>query len=251
MTAKQSTWRRRLAGLGAAVLMMAGAHHALAGDSAQLDVIGYSADGRIFAFEEWGVQDGSGFAYSTYYFLDTVEDKFLPETPIRVRIEEETSVARIRGLAREKAAPLIRRHALDDHPGYLVAHNPVSETGHDPHRVRFSAFPVSPPLTQTYTLVLADKPFPVPKACLSMADAYLGFSLAFEEERGEPSVRVVHEDAQVPSSRNCPNAYRIGAVVVGNQASAPMIAMIQVSNFGFEGNDERWIAVPLPASPGP
>ncbi len=34
----------------------------LAGDRALIDVIGYSDDLRYLAFEEFGVQDGSGFA---------------------------------------------------------------------------------------------------------------------------------------------------------------------------------------------
>ena len=40
---------------------------ALAGDAALADFIGFSEDGQTFAFEEYGIQDGSGFAYSTIY----------------------------------------------------------------------------------------------------------------------------------------------------------------------------------------
>lgn len=218
---------------------------AFAGDSAQLNVIGYSRDGKVFAFEEYGILDGSGEAYSNYYFLDTKADKFLPETPIKVQLDQEQSIAKIRELARKKATPLIRRYNLEDNPGYLLTYNPVSEAESDPHRVRYYGYPSSPPRAQTYTLVLTEKPFPASKDCLNMTGNYSGFSLAFTEALSEPSNRVIYEDKQIPASRNCPNGYRIGAVIGGETENAPMVAMIEVSSFGFEGNDERWIAVPF------
>ncbi len=56
---------------------------ALAGDRAQIDLIGYSDDGSYFAFEEFGIQDGSGFAYSSIYVVDLVDDSWVVGTPIR------------------------------------------------------------------------------------------------------------------------------------------------------------------------
>jgi predicted secreted protein len=218
---------------------------AQAGDSAQLDVIGFSTDGRIFAFEEYGVQDGSGFAYSNIFFIDTQTDKFLPNTPVKVLVENEESIGKIRKLAREKAEPLIAHYDLENNPGLVVAYNPVSEAESNPHRLRYYQYPSLPPRSQTFTMELKEKAFPAPKACLNMVGAFSGFSLAFTEAFSEPSTRVIYEDKQVPSSRNCPNGYRLGAVITSELSSAPMVAMIQMSSFGFEGNDERWIAVPV------
>lgn len=218
---------------------------AQAGDSAQLDVIGFSADGKIFAFEEYGVQDGSGFAYSNVYFIDTESDRYLPNTPVKVRLENEESIGKIRKLAHAKAEPLISQYNLEDNPGLVVAYNPVSEAESTPHRLRYYQYPSQPPRSQTFTMELKEKAFPAPKACLNMVGTFSGFSLAFTEAFSEPSTRVIYEDKQVPSSRNCPNGYRLGAVITSELSSAPMVAMIQVSSFGFEGNDERWIAVPV------
>ncbi|MBL0371423.1 DUF2259 domain-containing protein [Rhizobium sp. KVB221] len=212
-----------------------------AGDSAQLDVIGFSADGRIFAFEEFGVQDGSGFAYSNIYFLDTQEDKFLPGTPFKVLAAEEMTLGKIRKAARGKALPLIDKYDLENNPGLTVAYNPVSEAESNPHRLKFYRYPVSPPFGPAFTVELKPKLFPAPKTCLNMEGAFSGFSLSFTE----PSKHLIYEDQQVPSSRYCPNGYRLGAVIASDVNSAPAMVMIQVSNFGFEGNDERWIAVPV------
>ena len=219
---------------------------AWAGDSAQLNVIGYSQDGKIFAFEEFGILDGSGGVYSSYFFLDTENDKFLEGTPIKLRNEEgDETMAKIRGMAREKAASLIKQYGLEDNPGYLLAYNPVSEVESDAHRLRYYQYQSSPPTAQTSTMVLKEKPFPASKDCLNMTGNFSGFSLAFTESLSKPSDRVIYEDKQVPASRNCPNGYRIGAIVRGESDNLPAIAMIQVSSFGFEGNDQRWIAIPF------
>ena len=45
---------------------------AVAGDRAMIDFIGYSQDMRYFAYEEYGVSDGVGLAYSTIYIVDLI-----------------------------------------------------------------------------------------------------------------------------------------------------------------------------------
>ncbi|MGE6786024.1 DUF2259 domain-containing protein, partial [Ensifer adhaerens] len=54
------TTRAAISGL-CCLAAAATASPALAGDYAALQPIGFSADGNVFAFEEYGVQDGSGF----------------------------------------------------------------------------------------------------------------------------------------------------------------------------------------------
>lgn len=221
-----------------------------AGDTASLDVIGYSRDGRVFAFEEHGIQDGSGFAYSNYFFIDTRDDRYLPGTPIRVLVEEEQSVKTIRTLARTKAQPLIDAYDLTENPGVLLAYNPGSEIDGDPHKVRYTRTLSTPARAITYTLELRQKVLAAPEECLDMIGEYSGFTLTLTENSSQTANSVVHDDAQVPKSRRCPNGYRIGAVIGSETAEVPQIAMIIVATYGFEGNDERWIAVPVnPAGP--
>eukprot|EP01036_Dinobryon_divergens_P042760 gene42760-56842_t len=47
---------------------------ALAGDRALIDFIGYSEDGQYFAFEEYGIGDGSGAPYSHIFIVDLAAD---------------------------------------------------------------------------------------------------------------------------------------------------------------------------------
>ena len=56
---------------------------ALAGESAQFNALGFSDDGRYFAFEQFGIQDGSGFPYSDIFLIDLDTDSFAGGTPVR------------------------------------------------------------------------------------------------------------------------------------------------------------------------
>jgi predicted secreted protein len=51
-----------------------------AGDVAELAILGFSQSGGIFAFEEYGVQDGSGFPYANRYYIDTATDSYVKGT---------------------------------------------------------------------------------------------------------------------------------------------------------------------------
>ena len=76
------TARLAAASAGLALLLAA---PAVAGDRALADFIGFSEDGRYFAFEEYGVQDGSGFPYSTIYVIDLTDDTGCPARPTATR----------------------------------------------------------------------------------------------------------------------------------------------------------------------
>ena len=236
--------------LAAGLLLSGLTPTASAGDMASLDVLGYSRDGNVFAFEEFGVFDGSGGAYSNIYFIDIKADRFLPGTPIRAREHEEGRLAAIRAETRAKAAPLVDTYGLADNPGVLVAYNPPSEAGSDPHKLRYYPSLSAQLSDHTYTLALEEHELAPTARCAGFTDRYTGFTLRLTENRGNPFDKVLHADAAIPKSRGCPNQYRIGAVVASELRDVPHIAMILVGSFGFEGNDQRWIAVPvLPYGP--
>ncbi len=55
-----------LGNIAASLMALAIAFPAVAGDFANRDIIGFSADGSRFAFEEYGQQDGSGSPIRIY-----------------------------------------------------------------------------------------------------------------------------------------------------------------------------------------
>ncbi|WP_026623090.1 putative secreted protein [Ensifer sp. WSM1721] len=231
------------------VLAAAVAADALAGDYAALQPIGFSSDGNVFAFEEYGVQDGSGFPYSTIYVLDTRTDSFLPGAPVRAVVEEDGGgLHRARSEARGRAAPLIDAHRLAETPGILVAYNPITEAGAAPHVLRYDAFPADAPFRKTYTLKLEEKSFEPEGICKDFLKEVKGFRLTMTEKANKPAADVLQDDLRIPQSRRCPMGYRIGGVVtrINDHGSEVHVAMILVKSLGFEGSrDGRWIAVPI------
>ena len=244
---------RFLGGFAAGLLASAlFAPAASAGDIASFQPIGFSADGGVFAFEEYGVQDGSGFPYSNIFFIDTRKDAFLPGTPIRLRIDEEnTSLAEVRARAAAKAAPLVQKFDLGANPGLMAAFNPVTKTESAAHRLTYRQYAVEPPVGGDFTLALDEFPLAPSAQCKDVAPQSTGFRLAFQAEDGKASDRVLHADTTIPDSRKCPAGYRIGGAMVYHpvQGEPVHVALVQVLSFGFEGRDGRWIAVPAPATP--
>lgn len=234
-------------GLAAMVWLAQASIPAAAGDTAALDILGFSADGSVFAFEEYGIQDGSGFPYANRFYIDTEEDAFLPGSPIRVRLDDEdTSLDDARGQAREAGEAIIPEDELREHAGVTAGANPVTELSADPHRMAVNPRPVVPPVDRALEIRLEEIGFPVPQSCDGFGRPHVGFRLLrIGTEAGEPT-RLLHEDESVPTSRRCPIGYRIGAIqtFIPEEGPARFVVLIAVESIGFEGPDYRWIAIP-------
>ena len=234
--------------LGAATAIIFAAASAVAGDIAAFQSIGFSDDGGVYAFEEYGIQDGSGFPYSNIYVIDTVKDAYLPGTPIRVRLDDENAgLSDARRAAMDKARPLIGQFELGDNPGSLVAFNPVSEVGVEKHELRYLEYPADPALGQAYTLKIEEFSLAPSGSCVGQVDALAAFRLRLTEKDGTPADDLVYEDKGVPASRGCTVGYRLGGAVTYSPlgGAALHMALVNVLSRGFEGNDGRWIALPV------
>src|SRR5689334_4003423 len=118
----------RFAPLLAAVILAQGAGclPALAGDVAALEILGFSHDGGVSAFEEYGVQDGSGFPYANRYYIDTATDELLKGTPVRVRLDDESAALETaRKQARDKGEKIVPQAELAANRGITAGLNPV------------------------------------------------------------------------------------------------------------------------------
>jgi len=241
---------RRIAALltclaGAALIAGCAATGARASDAAEMRVIGFSADSRIYAFEEYGVQDGSGFAYSNIYLVDLAEDKFVADTPVRVQATDQDGLGKTRDLARRRATAVLERYGVQSDPGAIAAFRAAGDLDVDGKKIRFNRYPAAPAVKHPYTVTLEETAFPAPKDCLNMTGAFSGFTLRLTEADGAVVDRILYKDATAPSNRTCPNGYRIGAIVMGGENARSVVAMVQMSRMGFEGSDLRWIAVPI------
>lgn len=219
---------------------------ALAGDRALIDFIGFSPDAKYFAFEEFGIQDGSGFAYSNIYVVDLENDTWLAGTPIRIRTEDESKpLLQVRSEANSEAikiiaekeifvpaeiAVLIGDGAVDADATSLAFGLPGYERGTvlEERRLTLKTFPLK-------SSEDCDLWFDTPPQ---------GFELSLTS--GEATV-LVHRDETLPGSRGCALDYRLYAVVLPG-LDAPResgVAVVSVYPGGFEGPDRRFLAVPL------
>lgn len=231
----------RIATLAGALIAF-GLTAASAGDYADREILGFSPDGKYFAFEEYGVGDASGFPYANIYVLDTLADSWVPGTPIRVNPEsEEPTLEATRAEAGAKAKPVIDRLAIGT-PGVHVVSNPLEELSADPHRAKFLIERTVPLSNQGPELTLNEFPLGRPD-CPDYGTSYDGFDLTLklpEEDR----IHVLHRDTTVPGSRGCAYDYAISDVFTFIESyPRVMVVLISVYSVGFEGPDRRFIAV--------
>ncbi|TGQ73060.1 MAG: DUF2259 domain-containing protein [Mesorhizobium sp.] len=217
---------------------------ASAGDVAELEILGFSKDGGVFAFEEYGVQDGSGFPYANRYYIDTSDDSFLKGTPIRVRLDDENATldaARVK--ARQNGEAIVKQAELSANKGITAGFNPVTELSADPHRMAVNPRPIFSPVDPPLEFRLDEIGMNNTEGCESQGEIN-GFRLLRIEAQDGGATRLLHEDKSIPKSRGCPNGYRIGAVQTFSMDSLSAYAvLIAVRQYGFEGPDFRWIAV--------
>ena len=218
---------------------------AKAGDIAARNIIGFSPDGAYFAFEEYGVQDGSGFPYANIYFSNTRENSWVKGSPIRVLIQDEqTDLATAREQAATKAAPLIAKYKIKS-GGQLLAHNPVTELNRPTDEVTVA--PGKAPFLQKYALTFNVKEMPLEtKRCKDYGpEAQNGYVLT-ATRNGRQKAQTLHKDNRIPTSRRCPKRYAISDVIrfvdPSDSQKALYIVLLQVFSYGFEGDDGRYLA---------
>jgi len=229
-----------------AMLAVLGAAPALAGDRALFEPLGYTRDFSHFAFEEYSMQDGSGFPYANIYVIDLAQDRWVSGTPIRARLETDgDTIAMARAQARADAEPVLVELGLD-HPAHLIALNGDGEFGNG-QTLDFGAAGYLPgQVVGSSELALEQFEAGSPHDCQSYpGEPAKGYALTLTTDGAS---RELHRDgAMLPASRGCATDYRLyGVVAPMNSGSLDGgVAIVGVYPFGFEGPDRRFLAVPL------
>jgi predicted secreted protein len=240
-----------------------------ANDAAARRIIGFSPDGRYFAFEQYGTQDWSDnqSGYSEIAVIDTDDDAFVGGKPIKVVDERENSgitEEQARRRAAAQAAPLLAKYAIALR-GTRVAFDkltfPDEALGRDyifrvedvsmkqllisetDDATRLSYVELEDLLADsaadcTGSSAEGKPPIPSSKA--------RGFRLSVHRLDGDANTsKVLHEDKSVPASRDCPTSYSLSeAYVLEPKSGTPVIAiLVQRFSQGWEGRDRRFIAV--------
>jgi predicted secreted protein len=216
---------------------------AWAGDYASRHVIGFSPDGRYFAFEQYGVQDGSGFPYSEIFVIDTETDNWVPESPFRIRLDKESERSdTARKSARQAASPLLQKLNIGE-PGEHLASNPRAELSADPGRVVINAaHRFTPPKDEPISFTLTEKTLNSAKCAQYSERPMKGFTLTMTHEGANPVI--LSDDEKLPDSRGCALGYGIADIFSHESGGETTYAiLLHMPTIGFEGPDRRFIAV--------
>ncbi|MGJ8527274.1 DUF2259 domain-containing protein [Maritalea sp.] len=234
--------------LGILLLAGFGFSAAQAGDRALLDALGYSDDGRYFAFEEFGIQDGSGFAYSTIYLIDLEEDKWVSGSPYRARSDEDgVSLQTVRAQAASLAQDDLAAYAIE-RPADLIAYQADGEAQSNETEIEFDVPGFMGPSQKETMFKISLDIFKAPSSepCIDyMGQEPMGFGVNFTDLNGD--VSQIYADSNIPKSRGCPITYRPTAVFIPFNAYNfdHAVLVMSVWAHGFEGPDRRFIAVPF------
>jgi len=229
---------------------------ARAGDRALLNVIGYSHDGRYFSFEEYGVQDGSGFSYSSIYIVDLNDDSWVTGTPIRMVEEYDEATYEVEPIDYGKNMQKVRKIVFEKAQARLEGLNINTPA-------QVLAFIGDGEVNDADGLSLE---FNLPGYSGGIRSEDITISLeiyktnsAFDCEFIEPPVgflvklkselltKEVYRDEVLPRSRACPITYKITGIYVPFEALdlTKAVAIISVYSFGYEGRDRRFVAIPI------
>ena len=235
--------------VGAGLWLASSMLPAAASDMALADFIGFSRDLRYFAFEEYGIEDGSGSSYSSIYVIDLEEDRWIAGTPYRDKAFEDSDAL---GATREKVRQAARTKLVElgvDLPAQIVALSGDGLIDEAAAQMRFG-FPAhnAPGATEgEYRLELQtfDLP-PTPECTKELEGPASGFALSLT---AGGATREIHRDTVLPQSRGCPTAYRLYAVLLPYWGGEVTTGVAIVSSYprGFEGPDRRFLVVPLRA----
>lgn len=244
----------------AMVLSVALAGPALAGHYTHDRVLGFSGDGRYFAFKTYGLQRGSGLPFANLYVLDVARDAWVAGTPLRSRRGEETmaeveeapfaALAEVRAELTQRAAPLLERHGIQ-RPATVLYAAGIGQAHGAAERVHVALPHPDDPTASPwggFDLTLESIAIPGGADRCFQSESLRGYRLTLTLPGTD--AQTLHEDRSIPASRGCPLAYRLDAVLSAGypQAGRPMVALISVWGQGFEGLERNVIAMPVPLS---
>lgn len=230
---------------------------ARASDGANFNPVGFSADGRYFAFEQYGVGDPSGFPYWQATVIDTAKNADADGSPVSVVVEDNThTVLDARKRAEKPELALLKAAAIAE-PYALLAANPNTELVADRRSVTFERWYNSGGVDANllafadlrYELRIDDSAVAKPGQCDSAAGPYRGVTLKLRD-MARKQWKTLYTEGSLPAARGCAVSYDLAAVVGRTAVSSDdwLIAIIGVYTPGFQGLDHRYFAIPFTLS---
>ena len=229
----------------------------LAGDYSQPGEMGYSSDFRFLTFEEFGIEDGSGFPYSNYYLIDLKAGPAKVIERVQANFDGEDNptaqdLFRVRAQAREKSQAWMNAdRAL--WPAQMLAHN--GDGVPDDYELksgkglilRFGPTGYNGAVTGDYSLSLSFTEIQTNDTCADWGPSQpVGFALTLTNNDNDQSSEVFRTNGLLEEN-TCPYGFTISGVYMPFEANdiSDAFALISVLSRGFEGFDRRFLVVSI------
>jgi predicted secreted protein len=203
---------------------------AVAGDAANLEFIGFSRDGAYLAFEQFGMQDGSGFPYSEVSIVRVSQNRLLEKASQTIERDSASVLEAIRA-ARGKLATAFKRYGIvaGNQGRFLGLSDRLEDRTEGYQGADFVAF------GRTYTLeVRSQDAGSIPQVCVQMPQL-LNLTLSVARQP-----RALQRDTRLPASRQCAHGYEMRS---GHLLGRSLAVFVSYRTLGFEGPDARWMVV--------
>jgi predicted secreted protein len=219
-----------------------------ASDAAQLNFIGFSENGEYLAFEQYGIQDGSGFAYTEIIMVNVPKNSYACPTITCIGDEEHMTLAITRDSVLTKARSKLKMLSIvQGNTGEHVIHHPLSDLEADPKHVRFyeqaGGIQALSGLRE-YALTLNE---------IEVSNDNNEYGYGFGPPKmleliintpGVDEKVVLQRDTKLPKRRSNVLYYRIQDVYIYHCAGQKYIAVFICYDMpGFEGSDLRFMVV--------
>jgi predicted secreted protein len=239
---------------------------ALAIESLAVKVLGFSPDGRYFAFVQYGGHGDHSSYIAETFVIDTNRDRFVEGVPMRLIVDmrennpnEDEELKEILVTAAERAAPLMSRYGITK-PGALLVRVEEAKTqevfsGSDRPVAGTNAVTAKHVLLGDLGLKLDLKKLVWPKtsrlgshkgaaSCAKEVDWQKGAGFRLTLARGGQTT-VLNDDKTIPASRDCALDYGIAEVHAFDRpdGKVTLAVLIGMDQRGFEGNDRVFLAV--------
>jgi predicted secreted protein len=243
------------------LLSFAAPEPAFAGNGSALNVIGFSPDGRYFAFEQYG-EAGPAMVYASITAMEVTSDKIVKGTPAIASFNLDASdrsldarrklLAQARVKASQEAASLLRIIQISEAglPIGAIAKSRARQTldAEAVKSVREEAIRTLSLPEQGFgpnsELVLKEFDIAMPRCSNPRGEGHPnGFALTLER-KGRPTIHL-SRDQTIPAWRGCPNRYGLSEVHVLPlpDGTISLATLIQFFNVTAEGTDRRFLAV--------
>ncbi|OCC01123.1 hypothetical protein BA190_30400 [Labrys sp. WJW] len=229
---------------------------ACAGDAATPDIIGFSKDGRYFAFEEYGTRDASIHPYSTIFVLDLDTGKSVPGAPFAVEHDKEGPEDAARAETRKQAEPLLARLGIGEKPTRQVMHEdarlfdpPTPDQAYATMAAEVTNLSIGDALPGGDVTVDVLSRTITDAACAARGrDKLKSFSLVRTLPENNRNNEIVYVDEATGQERGCSQSNGLNALFVYRPANARprLVALVSYWPHSWEEPDRRYLAIPVP-----